>query len=61
MGHLEGNFTPVLFIGRKVPKELYNFKYLCVYVSGINCEFTVVHLSRYLSGKPNVAGDIFCQ
>ena len=20
MGHLEGNFTPVLYIGRKVPK-----------------------------------------
>jgi hypothetical protein len=22
MGHLEGNFTPVLYIGRKVPKGL---------------------------------------
>jgi hypothetical protein len=24
MGHLEGNFTPVLYIGRKVPKRLNN-------------------------------------
>ena len=22
MGHLEGNFTPVLYMGRKVPKRL---------------------------------------
>ena len=21
MGHLEGNFTPVLYMGRKVPKD----------------------------------------
>ena len=24
MGHLEGNFTPVLYIGRKVPKGYYD-------------------------------------
>ena len=24
MGHLEGNFTPVLYIGRKVPKGYYS-------------------------------------
>ena len=23
MGHLEGNFTPVLYVGRKVPKGSY--------------------------------------
>ena len=23
MGHLEGNFTPVLYMGRKVPKGQY--------------------------------------
>lgn len=30
-------------------------------MSGINCEFSVLHWQRYLSGKPYVGGDIFCQ
>ena len=32
MGHLEGNFTPVLYIGRKVPKGS-----IKMYLKGIGC------------------------
>ena len=35
MGHLEGNFTPVLYIGRKVPKgskAMVSYLCVCVYI-----------------------------
>ena len=33
MGHLEGNFTPVLYMGRKVPK----ISYVTVSVGRMKC------------------------
>ena len=41
MGHLEGNFTPVLYIGRKVPKGYKNAKF-------------VVHSPAFRAGKSNI-------
>ena len=32
MGYLEGNFTPVLYMGRKVPKGLYVYMYVYKYI-----------------------------
>ena len=42
MGHLEGNFTPVLYMGRKVPKVKYSHSGVAEVPSPVGCGFVSV-------------------
>ena len=48
MGHLEGNFTPVLYIGHKVPKG-YEAQQICIPPKLLSC-MCVTECAKIQSG-----------